>query len=177
MEPNAGYFCPVCKHLNEANVIVCSNCGTLLTIQNPVTTKQVPEGSIPLEIAAESIFMEALIPEEGIAIFLAEETRRLIAIEKEKEFILGRLTEQSKMSIEAILDLAPFGAFDSGVSRRHAIIRCTAPHVYEIEDLESSNGTWLNGKRIAPNKPYSLTNRAVIRVARINLQVFFRKSS
>ena len=37
------------------------------------------------------------------------------------------------------------------VSRRHAEIECTSPGVWEIEDLQSNNGTFVNGCLIQPN--------------------------
>jgi pSer/pThr/pTyr-binding forkhead associated (FHA) protein len=37
---------------------------------------------------------------------------------------------------------------DPGVSRRHAVIR-PVEDGFEIEDLDSLNGTWVNGRRIA----------------------------
>jgi pSer/pThr/pTyr-binding forkhead associated (FHA) protein len=36
---------------------------------------------------------------------------------------------------------------DDGVSREHAVISCDDDH-YGIEDLQSSNGTHVNGKRV-----------------------------
>ena len=47
---------------------------------------------------------------------------------------------------------------DEGISREHAIILFDEDEArYEIEDLESTNGTKVNGKRIAPNTPTPLT--------------------
>jgi pSer/pThr/pTyr-binding forkhead associated (FHA) protein len=36
---------------------------------------------------------------------------------------------------------------DPEISRRHALVRA-GPHFFEIEDLDSLNGTWVNGSRI-----------------------------
>src|SRR5690606_22097604 len=50
------------------------------------------------------------------------------------------------------VDLSPFGAFDKGVSRIHAaLIRQDA--TLTLLDLESSNGTLINGRRVSPNQP------------------------
>ena len=37
---------------------------------------------------------------------------------------------------------------DEGISREHAIILCDEDGAYSIEDLQSTNGTKVNGKRI-----------------------------
>ncbi|MBI5671457.1 MAG: FHA domain-containing protein [Chloroflexi bacterium] len=44
-----------------------------------------------------------------------------------------------------------------GVSRRHALLRPTDTKLY-IVDLNSTNGTWINGHSIGVNTPYALTN-------------------
>jgi pSer/pThr/pTyr-binding forkhead associated (FHA) protein len=40
---------------------------------------------------------------------------------------------------------------------------------YEVVDLNSSNGTWVNGQRLVPNKPYDLPNGAVLQLGRLKL--------
>lgn len=37
---------------------------------------------------------------------------------------------------------------DEGISREHAIILCDEDGAYSIEDLQSTNGTKVNGKRV-----------------------------
>ncbi|MHB0877325.1 MAG: S8 family serine peptidase [Anaerolineae bacterium] len=46
---------------------------------------------------------------------------------------------------------------DSSVSRRHAVIRCHTTGC-SITDLDSSNGTWLNGQRLQPQGSYPLNH-------------------
>jgi pSer/pThr/pTyr-binding forkhead associated (FHA) protein len=48
------------------------------------------------------------------------------------------------------------------VSRRHAVLRRTEDGAYQIMDMGSSNGTYVNGARIA--RPLLLTNGSVIEV-------------
>src|SRR5262245_63433287 len=49
------------------------------------------------------------------------------------------------------------------VSRQHARISCH-DGTYYIEDLGSSNGTYLNGKPIAPRSPQTLTEQDTLQV-------------
>ncbi len=49
------------------------------------------------------------------------------------------------------------------VSKRHAEIRRTG-RGYEIIDLESTNGTWVNGRLLPPNQASPLTDGAIIRI-------------
>lgn len=59
------------------------------------------------------------------------------------------------------------------VSRRHARIT-QAGKQYYLEDLGSSNGTWLNGNRLVAYKPHPLQNGDVIRLSQLLLFVSFR---
>ena len=81
-----------------------------------------------------------------------------IVMIQEGEFILGRSTGEEVK--EGFVDLKPFGGYEDGVSRRHALIRRTGQS-YEYLDIGSSNGTWLNEKRLSPDKPFPLENGAV----------------
>ena len=42
---------------------------------------------------------------------------------------------------------------DAKVSRKHAEIGLYGPGAYVLRDLASTNGTWLNGKRIGEKAP------------------------
>jgi len=45
---------------------------------------------------------------------------------------------------------------------------------YEVIDLSSRNGTWLNDDQLIPNKPYSLASGSQLRLARMRLFVLYR---
>lgn len=60
-------------------------------------------------------------------------------------FTIGKSKENVTMSID-----------DSSVSRKHAVISREGEDIF-ITDLKSTNGTYLNGNRIEPNKPYQLS--------------------
>lgn len=113
-----------------------------------------------------------MIPDGGIAVFLLD-TSNPIAVYAIDEFILGRASEGS---LEEIVDLTPYGAFSSGVSRRHAMIR-RKKNGYEIIDLDSTNGTWIDEKRITPTKAYALSNASTIRLGQLRLQVLIRENT
>ena len=78
-------------------------------------------------------------------------------------------------TLEETVDLTPYGAFASGVSRRHAMVR-RKKNGFEIIDLDSTNGSWLNEKRMTPTKAYPLPSGAMIRLGQLRLQVINRRS-
>ncbi|MBN2472053.1 MAG: FHA domain-containing protein, partial [Anaerolineae bacterium] len=72
-------------------------------------------------------------------------------LEAEQRLLLGR----ADGNIKPDLDLTPFNGMDRGVSRRHAVLVANGDRL-EIVDLSSTNGTFINGQRLAPFKPYRL---------------------
>ncbi len=70
----------------------------------------------------------------------------------------------------ADLDLDQFGALEQGVSRRHALLRPTANHLYII-DLGSTNGTLHNGLPLGPGIARSLKNNDTITLGRLSFTV------
>jgi pSer/pThr/pTyr-binding forkhead associated (FHA) protein len=72
----------------------------------------------------------------------------VIRLQVDNEVILGR-TDTERV-VPNLFDLTPYGAADYGVSRRHAALRWEGPQLF-IYDLESDNGTILNGSRLQPN--------------------------
>jgi pSer/pThr/pTyr-binding forkhead associated (FHA) protein len=84
--------------------------------------------------------------------------------------IFGRKSDEP--SDVPILDLTELGGYQMGLSRRHAMIRRTEEG-YEIIDLYSTNGSWLNDERMMPNKPYRLTNGSQLQFGRMRLLVLY----
>jgi DNA-binding response OmpR family regulator len=70
------------------------------------------------------------------------------------------------------VDLEPYEAFDKGVSRVHLTLRRAADH-YEVEDMGSANGTFVNGVSIAPGQPQSLKNGDEVRLGTLRLRMYF----
>jgi pSer/pThr/pTyr-binding forkhead associated (FHA) protein len=164
-------FCPVCKLGNDNNVIICRHCGTLLG-EDPLTptTQRVDEFGLTDELRAE-VTRELPPPPEGLALFLLG-TAEAVATRVDQEFILGRAGD---VISEPICDLTHLDAFAQGVSRRHALIRSTGSG-YVLVDLNSSNGTWLNGQRLVPTKLYDLPSGAVIVLGRLKLVVVYLRA-
>jgi S1-C subfamily serine protease len=53
---------------------------------------------------------------------------------------------------------------NAAISRAHAIIKSAADGVY-IEDCNSTNGTYVNGKRVITGQPVKLTDGSIIKLA------------
>ncbi|MEK6587520.1 MAG: FHA domain-containing protein, partial [Chloroflexota bacterium] len=89
-------------------------------------------------------------------------------------FTLGRAG--GGQAIVPDVDLDAFGAQDQGISRLHAEIRLDKEGVHVV-DLDSVNGTLINGKRIEPQQPRRLRNKDIIQLGRLRLQLISRLRS
>ena len=65
------------------------------------------------------------------------------------------------------IDLTAFGGTTSGVSRRHALLRFNNG-LWTVIDLGSTNGTFVNNVKIAPNTPTPLHDQAKLRFGGID---------
>lgn len=166
--------CPACRKNNEPEAMVCSNCGTVLENRftdqeaGPKTTNMV---SIPKAIKDWSI-EDTEAPEKGIALYL-EGNFTPSHTDKEAEFIIGRNSGKTSDLVEGMFDLSSLGGYGQGISRQHAIIR-RVEHGYELTDLGSANGTWLNSERLASHKPYRLPSGSHLRLGSMRLYVLYR---
>jgi hypothetical protein len=121
------------------------------------------------EMMRDWSFKEAAIPESGIAVYVEGESNPAYLSAKD-EFILGRRVGTTS---GPLLDLSPLGGYHMGLSRRHAVIRRTAEG-YEVFDLGSVNGTWLNEERLVPHQAYPLPSGSHLRLGRMRLFVLYR---
>ena len=164
-------LCPVCQAKNELEAVVCGNCGATLNdpFMDPgARTKTTDMQAVPIDKMRAWPVNEATIPRNGIAVYIEGEANPSY-VDYKGEFVIGR--KMGKTS-EPMLDLVPLGGYHLGLSRRHAIIRRTR-YGYEVLDLGSVNGTWLNNERLVPHTSYPLASGSHLRVARMRLLVVY----
>jgi pSer/pThr/pTyr-binding forkhead associated (FHA) protein len=111
----------------------------------------------------------ALIPEGGVAIYIAGAPKTYY-LSINKELVIGRKVDNA--TVKTVLDLTDLSAYNMGVSRRHAIIRRIGSD-FEVLDLASRNGTWLDTKRLVPNKPYHFASGSQLRLAQMQLFIMY----
>ena len=68
------------------------------------------------------------------------------------------------------LDMDEYGGLEQGVSRRHALLRPTANHLYII-DLGSTNGTMHNGLPLGPGITRSLKHNDSVTLGRLSFSI------
>jgi serine/threonine-protein kinase len=88
------------------------------------------------------------------------------------ELIIGRSHKEVKPDI----DLGPYGGSQAGVSRQHSRLVHQGSD-WAVEDLGSTNGTFVNGVRLAPHQPKKVKSGDVIRCGQIELQFLLDESA
>jgi pSer/pThr/pTyr-binding forkhead associated (FHA) protein len=81
-------------------------------------------------------------------------------------YVLGRSDHRSSYLPD--IDLAPYHARERGVSRRHAVLVCYKDLLHVI-DLQSANGTFLNGARLIAEQPYPLQEGDELHLANLTI--------
>jgi FOG: FHA domain len=71
------------------------------------------------------------------------------------------------------IDLSLYQAYAAGVSRMHALIKREGRRVI-VMDLGSSNGTYVNGKRLTPQTERLLNHGDVVALGKLKFQILIR---
>lgn len=165
--------CQVCRVTYVANTIFCAECGAYLLRRDKLTTD-------PIEIARIRWLGDAdgaqvrdkdLSDTGPLAIRLCisnGDQARELEIWLVRPIRLGRNDPTEDIYPE--LDLTQDRARQYGVSREHACI-FQRGNAVEVEDLGSTNGTLLNGKRLAPYMPKPLKDGDQLQLGKLLVEV------
>lgn len=163
--------CPYCQHSMMEGTLFCEECGLSLweDAQGQVSTRKLEDDSS--EFSVKSGWGTATFQERNQIIIHIREATEPITIAPGGEFLIGR--RDSTSGVAPDLDLTPHGALEKGVSRMHACLR-RGEDVLSIVDLDSANGTYLNGQRLAAHQPRLLRDGDEIRLGKLVLHIYFK---
>ena len=188
--------CPKCGKYISSRAIVCRSCKTLLVksaVESPApsssdsTIKVVlfPEDRILRDaetdlpslddtatvnaVAGELDLLEPLHADE-IALLIEGERVPLI-VRVTDSVVVGRYSQH--MQEQPHIDLIPYGAFEKGVSRFHALLHRIGDELM-VEDLASSNGTWINGRRLEARLATPVKSGDYLRFGHLRMQAQFK---
>ena len=150
-EPEAApTACPACGAAVEPGDTFCSDCGAALQPVAPPAPAPVTE--VPPTAPAGP---RLVVVDSGAEIALQAE-----------EVLIGR--EDPVSGVFPDVDLTPHGGEEGGVSRRHARLFVEGG-AYYIEDLDSTNFTFVNKQKLAPKTRQALKDGDEIRCGRVAL--------
>lgn len=145
-------LCPNCEYLNPEGFLFCEDCGESLTHAISVPAPP-PEPDHPsLYVVVNSVTFTLSVDER---------------------WIVGRTDKDNDNQPD--VDLSVCDALDQGVSVRHAVIYFDCD--WYIEDLDSTNGTYIDGMRLLPGRRIRLRPDQYIRLGRLPLQVDFASTA
>lgn len=151
-------ICNNCYAKQMDGTIFCAECGaSLLAPRRQETTASLglgdqDPGSVTLIPAPEPVAFSQENP--SLTVVILNSGRRL-TLPVADDLLIGRRDEPR--GIFPDIDLSSDGGYDAGVSRRHALLAFKNGS-YQVEDLGSSNGTFVNGRRLTPQSTMTLQN-------------------
>lgn len=145
--------CPACGSEVEAGDAFCSSCGYTL---------QAPPAPAPVAEAAGAPPAPAPAP-AGPRLVIADSGAE-IPLPVGDEILVGR--EDPVSGIYPQVDLTPHGGEEGGVSRQHARIIVEGGS-YFVEDLDSTNFTFVNKQKLAPKTRQPVADGDEIRFGRV----------
>lgn len=145
--------CPNCQSNQLDGAIFCLDCGASLMIaQEQIATRQIGAGPTPMTAGLSARSGTTATGSPALALIVAHTGRRM-QLGQATQLLIGRADLNKGITPE--VDLGPDGGFDAGVSRRHAVLHQRDGSVL-VEDLGSANGTFVNGRKLAPQAEVAL---------------------
>jgi pSer/pThr/pTyr-binding forkhead associated (FHA) protein len=92
----------------------------------------------------------------------------------DKEIVVGRQARPDDPPVT--LDLENFDGHELGVSRQHCMMKVFNDKLMLV-DLDSINGTFVNGKRAKPLQRYQLMDGDTITIGRLSVELRFARKN
>lgn len=167
--------CANCNHNNMTGAMFCTECGAPLTGADSLTTQTIKSDKLqePGKKKAEQPPIPPIITTKSWVTLHLLDTGQVLPLAERTEFTLGRISEGQPIMPD--IDLSPYQAYANGVSRLHAVIKREASHIF-LMDLDSANGTYVNGKRLNPNVEHTLKNGDVVALGKLKIQILLKGS-
>ncbi|NDJ77556.1 MAG: FHA domain-containing protein [Chloroflexi bacterium] len=161
--------CPRCDHYCRPTEATCPRCHASLAGSKPIGfPDELPARTItaPLDLTRQANFP----PDARLVLVFWKAAHAPLTLALDGPLVLGR--EALTISGEEACDLSPFDALQSGVSRRHCLLRRHGQNLF-ITDLESANGTHLNGQLLVPRQGVILAHEDRLTLGMLRLLVHF----
>jgi pSer/pThr/pTyr-binding forkhead associated (FHA) protein len=160
-------------HENLEGVFYCEECGRLLHKQTATTlrTRQFePLPSIPASDTEEETI--PINPDVSLVLLIRDSVEPIVLDPGERTTI-GRTDLRRPERPD--IDLTAYGGMEKGVSRIHAAVERNG-NVLTLIDLNSSNGTYLNGHRLQPDRPYPLREGDEVQLGKMVIHIYFKSN-
>ncbi len=167
--------CQNCKHQNMAGSMFCTECGANIAPEDAISTQNIATGEMHMAVDGKPVkSRQAVITKlDTWGTLHLMDTGQMLPLSDRNEFTLGRISEGQPIMPD--IDLSPYQAYGSGVSRLHAVLKRDGNRII-LMDLGSSNGTYLNAKRLNPNMEQMIQHGDIIALGKLKIQVILQNS-
>jgi FHA domain len=159
-------ICEVCRSICKIEDETCPNCGNALSHHKNLKTVGIAD------INPDKLRFNAGSARFGYQFILRFHLENIpdtvITVKFNKHLVLGRMAGED----QDYIDFSLYNGHEHGISRMHArIIR--HPMALLLQDLGSTNGTFLNGVRLEDDKGALLRDKDIITLGRMTIRVEF----
>ena len=102
--------------------------------------------------------------------FRFADSETMFIVDIKKYMVIGRKGDSHDQQVH--IDFMPYGAQKHGVSRYHAVLIVTEDGI-TIKDVNSTNGTCLNGRQLEPLQSYLLKHEDELVLGNLRASVCF----
>ncbi|RMF81760.1 MAG: FHA domain-containing protein [Chloroflexi bacterium] len=167
--------CVECGHDNVVGVFFCEDCGTPFYQSgggggSGAVTLQTIDANTRQLLRKNFEGTTLLSPEQDVLLHFPKNPEPVI-LPPLKQVVFGRSTKDHNTNPH--FDLTEYGAYRYGVSRLHAVIQREEEQLVLV-DLRSTNGTYLNGERLAPHESRIVRNGDQISFGKLLMYVYFQ---
>ncbi len=159
-----------CVHCGAANlkgIFICADCGNLVDVLPPEKQTRVLAGTTIFGFSDDHFDTDSTLVLRALQ---QKRSFQLTAEQLAPEPVIGRNTPGH--SVRAELDLSKCEAEALGVSRQHSRLNYDTEHkVVKIKDLNSQNGTYINGQKLRPGEIRVIRHGDKLRLGKLELGV------
>lgn len=161
--------CPRCG-ADTTGHTVCPTCNLDLKEDSTEQTIIQPWNASPEKLIKSGFGKVGFDPSQPVLIYISGVDEPVQA-DLNQRFFIGRVGKKNgDDSVD--LDLGPFGGKDKGVSRIHAALDTLDDQLVLI-DLGSTNGTFINERRIPRDEPRPIRNGDSARFGQVVVNIYF----
>jgi pSer/pThr/pTyr-binding forkhead associated (FHA) protein len=158
--------CSKCGHENRPGMLLCDKCGRML---EELVKAKAAQSTIRFAAPPPNVTAQLDSPDKIVVTVPRSKNQDPIILDiNQGEFVFGRCEDDNIVDV----DLVPYGASRLGVSRRHARMFLSSD-AWMIEDLGSTNGSYLNRRAMTANTPHIIRHGDELVFGKMLVQVFF----
>ena len=158
--------CPNCGQHYRPGELICGNCGVLF--KNDLRTNKLDGAGLVDQERSKRVGKAITDQYRSLNIEIVGQTVELSFADS---MVLGRISDNPG-DVPVDFDLTPYNAVQKGVSRNHAKISRDR-ELLHVTDLDSTNGTYLNGFRLIAHQERILRSGDELTLGRLAVVVKF----